>query len=124
MEPRLILQTSSVLFVITAVGGIVMALLRFGGKPHPPSWLAMLHGLLAAAGMTLLAYASATMPVPSLAIIALVLFAVAALGGVMLNLHFHLNGIPLPIWLVIVHALVAVAGFVALLLAAFGSDGG
>jgi hypothetical protein len=123
MEPRLILQTSSALFAITAVGGIVMALLRFGGKPHPPSWLAMLHGLLAAAGMTLLAYASATMPVPSLAIIAVVLFAVAALGGVVLNLHFHLNGIPLPIWLVIVHALVAVAGFAALLLAAFGSGG-
>jgi uncharacterized membrane protein HdeD (DUF308 family) len=123
MEPRLILQTSTVLFGIAAAGGIVMALLRFSGKPHPPSWLAMLHGFLAAAGMTLLAYAVATMPVPSLAIIALLLFAAAAVGGVVLNLHFHLRGIALPIWLTVVHALVALAGFGALLLAAFGSGG-
>jgi hypothetical protein len=61
------------------------------------------------------------MSVPSLAILALVLFAAASVGGVVLNLHFHLRGIALPIWLIVVHALAAVVGFVALLLAAFGS---
>lgn len=119
MEPLLMLKTSCVLFALAAAGGIVMALIRFGGRPHPPSWLAMLHGLLAAAGLTLLAYASATTAVPSLAIIALALFAGAALGGIVLNLAYHLRGIALPIWLVVAHALVAVAGFGALFMASF-----
>ena len=119
MEPQLMLKTSSSLFAIAALGGVVMAVIRFRGTPHPPSWLAMLHGLLAAAGLTLLAYAVATMSVPSLAVIALALFVAAALGGVILNLNYHLRGEPLPIWLVVVHAAVAVLAFCALLLATF-----
>jgi hypothetical protein len=114
------LQTSSALFAIAALGGIAMAVIRFGGKPHPPSWLAMVHGFLAAAGLTLLAYAVVAASVPTLAVVALVLIAVAALGGIVLNLHFHLREVALPIWLVVVHALVAVLGFAALLMAALG----
>lgn len=120
MEPHQILLTSTVLIAITALGGIIMALIRFSGKPTPPSWLAMLHGLLAAAGLTLLAYACATMAVPGTAWWALLLFLAAAVGGVVLNLHFHLREVALPIWLVLVHALVAVVAFVCLALAAFG----
>ncbi|UGQ48572.1 hypothetical protein [Massilia endophytica] len=123
MEPHQILLTSTILMAITALGGIVMALIRFGGKPAPPSWLAMLHGLLAAAGLTLLAYACATMAVPGFAWWALLLFLAAAVGGVVLNFHFHLKQIPLPIWLVLVHAVVAVLAFVCLALAAFGRGG-
>ena len=47
MELLTMLRTSSVLLAITAVGGVVMAAIRFSGKPSPPSWLAMVHGLLA-----------------------------------------------------------------------------
>jgi len=117
MEPDLMLKTSCVLIALAAVGGLVMAIQRFSGTPRPPSWLAMLHGFIAAAGLTLLAYAVATMAVTSLAIVALVLFLLAALGGVVLNLRFHLHDQPLPIWLVVIHACVAVLGFGSLLLA-------
>jgi peptidoglycan/LPS O-acetylase OafA/YrhL len=119
MEPNLMLKTSTALFAIAALGGALMAFIRFTGKPHPPSWLAMLHGLLAAAGLTLLVYAACTTSVPSLATLALILFLVAAAGGVLLNLRFHLNDIALPKWLVLVHGSIAVVGFVCLLMAAW-----
>jgi hypothetical protein len=119
MELLTMLRTSSVLLAITAVGGIVMAAIRFGGKPSPPSWLAMVHGLLAAAGITLLAYAYFAAAVPTSAALSLLLFGVAALGGVTLNLGYHLKALPLPIWLVMVHAAIAVVAFVLLCLAAW-----
>jgi len=55
----------------------------------------------------------------SLAKLALILFLVAAAGGVLLNLRFHLNDMPLPKWLVLVHGGIAVVGFVCLLMAAW-----
>ena len=64
MEPNLMLKTSTVLFAIAALGGAAMAILRFSGKPHPPSWLAMVHGFLAAAALTLLVFAAFTASVP------------------------------------------------------------
>jgi hypothetical protein len=119
MDPSLMLRTSTVLFAITALGGLAMAAIRFGGK-NPPSWVAMLHGLLAAAGLTLLAYAYFATTVPTYAAVALLLFVVAAAGGAILNLGYQLKGILLPIWLVVVHAAIAVLAFVLLLLAAWG----
>jgi hypothetical protein len=41
-----------------------MAGMRFGGKPQPPTWLAMLHGFLSAAALTLLRSAPPTAPTP------------------------------------------------------------
>jgi hypothetical protein len=41
-----------------------MAGMRFGGKPQPPTWLAMLHGFLSAAALTLLRSAPPTAPPP------------------------------------------------------------
>jgi len=119
MEPNLVMETAVVIFAISAVGGIVMAGIRFGGKPQPPTALAMLHGFLSAAALTLLIYATCTVGLPSLALTATVLFVVAALGGVYMNLNFHWKMLPLPKWLVIVHALIAVAGFLCLLVAAW-----
>jgi hypothetical protein len=54
---------------------------------------------------------------PSLANLAIVLFVIAALGGVVLNLNYHWKLLPLPKWLVVVHGLLAVVGFVLLLAA-------
>lgn len=117
MEPALILLTSSILLAVAAAGGLVMAGIRFVADRSPPAWLAMLHGFLAAAAITLLLYAAATVGLPRMALVALALFLAAAGGGAMLNLNYHWKHLPLPKWLVLVHAGAAVAGFVLLLVA-------
>ena len=117
MEPVLILKTACVLLAIAALGGLTMAGIRFGGKPQPPTWLAMLHGFLAAAALTLLAYAWFTVGLPALASWALLLFLIAAAGGAFLNLNSHSKMLPLPKGMIVGHAGIAVVGF-ALLLAA------
>lgn len=118
-----ILWTSTILLVITAAGGLVMAGIAFKGNQQPPTWLAMLHGFLAAAAVTLLLYAAATIGLPAMALTALVLFLVAAAGGAVLNLNYHWKQLPLPRWLIIVHALAAIAGFLLLLAATWATRG-
>ena len=108
MEPAQILLTSSVLLAVAAAGGLVIAGIRFVGDRSPPPALAMLHEFLAAAAVTLLAYAAATVGLPKLALLALALFLVAAGGGAILNLNYHWKQLPLPKWLVVVHAGAAV----------------
>jgi hypothetical protein len=117
MEPASILITSTVLLALAAAVGLVMAGIRFMGDRPPPASLAMLHGFLAAAAVTLLLYAAATVGLPGMALVALALFLAAAGGGAILNLSYHWKQLPLPKWLIIVHASAAVAGF-ALLVAA------
>lgn len=120
MDVTMMLRTATVLLAITALGGLAMAGIRFAGRPAPPSWLAMLHGFLAAAGLTLLAYAYFTGVVPAFAAFALLLFLMASAGGIVMNLGYHLKAQPLPIWLVLVHAAIAVVAFLLLALAAWG----
>jgi hypothetical protein len=117
MEPASILLTSTILLALAAAGGLLMAGIRFLGDRSPPIALAMLHGFLAAAAVTLLLYAAATVGLPGMALLALALFLAAAGGGAILNLNYHWKQLPLPKWLIVVHASAAVAGF-ALLLAA------
>jgi uncharacterized membrane-anchored protein len=119
MDASLMLRTAAWLFVLTALGGLTMAGIRFVGQRNPPVWLSMAHGFAAGAGATLLAYAVATAVVPGSAKAALALFVVAAGGGVLMALRFQWRQRLLPGWLVAMHAVVAVAGFVLLLLAAF-----
>jgi hypothetical protein len=121
MDPASILRTSTILLAIAAVGGLVMAGIRFAGDRQPPPALAMLHGFLAAAAVTLLAYAAATIGLPALANGALLLFVLAAAGGVVLNLKYHWQRLPLPKWLVVVHAIAAVVGFLMLLTATWAT---
>ncbi|HEY4158112.1 MAG TPA: hypothetical protein VGM29_08440 [Polyangiaceae bacterium] len=109
-----------VLFGIAALGGIVMAIMRFSGKPVPPMPLALLHGALAAIALVLLIMAVANAAGGShTSLVALVLFLVAALGGFVLFTQ-HLRKGPLSIPLMVIHAVVAVAGFLTLLVAALG----
>lgn len=121
IEPMGMLQTAAGLFTLAALGGLVMAGIRFGGKRNPPAWLAMLHGLLAGAGITLLAYAAWTTELPNLALISLLLFLAAAGGGAVLSLAYKWKQRLLPSWLVIAHALLAVLAYALLLFAVFGS---
>ena len=117
MDPMMMLKTSAALFTIAAIGGLAMAAIRLGRRSNPPAWLAMLHGLLAASGLTLLAYAACTSVIPAFAVYGLVLLLFAAVGGLVLNLAYQWRNLPLPIWLMLVHAAFAVAGFALLLLA-------
>jgi len=114
------LQAAAGLFTLAALGGLAMAAIRFGGKRNPPAWLAMLHGLLAAAGVTLLAYAAWTDALPGSALLALLLFLLAAGGGAVLSLAYKWKQRLLPAWLVVTHALLAVVAYVLLLLPVFG----
>jgi hypothetical protein len=105
-----------VLFALAAVGGVVLAVIRFRGQPYPPLGLALVHGAAAAAGLVALLMAVAPGGAPSSATTALVLFVIAALGGFFLFSH-HLRKVALPTWLVVVHALVAVVAFLVLAMA-------
>lgn len=114
------LQTATILLAITALGGLLMAIIRFSTHRNPPAWLAMLHGLLAASGLTLLAYAICTLTVPATATLALTLFLLAAAGGAVMSLAYKWRQRLLPTWLVAVHATTAIVAFALLFLAAFG----
>ncbi len=120
MEMYSMLQVAAALFGVAALGGLLMAGMRFSGIPRPPAWLAMGHGLLAAAGLTLLIYAAVAVGIPPKAELALGLLVTAAMGGAAMNLLFHWKLLPLPVPLMIGHALLAVVGFALLLLCIFG----
>ncbi len=77
----------------------------------------MLHGFLSAAALTLLIYAFFTVGLPGMAQLALLLFLAAAAGGAFMNLSFHQKMLALPKWLVLVHAGIAICGFVLLVIA-------
>lgn len=117
IEPFLALKTATVLFGLAAVGGVLMLLIRLRGAPRPPTLIAMIHGLVAAAGLTLLVYFGAVHGIPDLAKAAAGVFALAAVGGLWLNVKFHANQLPLPIAGILVHAAIAVTAFGLLLLA-------
>lgn len=117
MEVQLMLRTGVVLLALTAAGGLLAAGYRFSGRPHPPSLIAMLHGLLAAAGLTLILYVAVVQGLPDGGWLGLAALVVAVLGGLVLNLGYHWKNQPLPVWLVLVHAAVAAIGLVILALA-------
>ena len=116
MEPQTMMMTAALLFGAAAMGGLLMAGMRLSGIPRPPAWLAMGHGVLAAAGLTLLVYAALVFGIPVKAQLAAALLLIAAMGGAAMNLLFHWQLLPLPIPLMLGHALLAVTGVVLLLL--------
>ena len=103
-----------VLFGLAATGGLLLAFLRFSDKPLPLP-LALGHGAIAAAGLVALVLAVMRAGSPGQARIALGMFVLAALGGFAL-FSFQLRKKALPLGVVVVHGLVAVAAFVVLLL--------
>jgi hypothetical protein len=114
------METAAIVLALAAVGGAVLAAIRLSGRPHPPLWLALGHGAVAATGVGLLAYAVFTQTVPWLAQVSLGMFVLAALGGATLLLGFHLRNQPLPIPFVLGHGALAAASLIVLLIAIFG----
>ena len=105
---------AAVLFAIAALGGVIMALIRFSGRDYPPVTLAVVHGLFAAAGLVTIIVAAVAPGVALSIRIALLLFLGAAIGGFSL-VYYHAKKRPLPISYVVVHGLVAVIAFVILI---------
>ncbi|MES1189533.1 MAG: hypothetical protein ABUS47_00510 [Steroidobacter sp.] len=105
------------IFAIAAVGGLVLANSVLRGKLAP--WaVSVLHALLGATGLVLILIAlinGAGNPV----LAAFIILAVAALGGFYLA-SLHLRKKVAPAAVVIIHALVAVAGFLLLAGIVFG----
>src|SRR5690348_11697608 len=108
------LLASIVIFGVAALGGLVLAIQRFRGKLQPSLGLALVHGAAAATALVLLILVVAGAAAGTLSKAALGLFLVAALGGFFL-FATHLQKKALPIPVVVLHALLAVAGFGALL---------
>ena len=117
MEPLHSMQTAAWLLGIGAAGGLLMAGVRFTGQSNPPTWLAMVHGLIGAAALTLLLYAWCTVGLPAGAQLAVILLLAAAAGGAAMNLMYHWRQLPLPKSWIVGHGLLAVAGFLSLLYA-------
>ena len=115
MEPALLIRTAVVLLSLAALVGMALAGIRLSGAPYPPAALAMAHGLLAGAALTLLLYGAFTVGLPSMALAALALLLPAAALGTWLNLGFHARLRPIPLTPMAIHVLVALAGFSALL---------
>ncbi|HEX6636302.1 MAG TPA: hypothetical protein VF033_01495 [Steroidobacteraceae bacterium] len=110
------IQLSLILFAVAALGGLTMAIMHFRGYSPPKTALAVLHGLFAASGLVVLLLALIKTGFGGKPGIALGLLVVAALGGFVL-VSYHAKNQKLPSGLVAGHALIAVAGFLTLLLA-------
>lgn len=118
MNTYTMLWTAIVLFAIAAAGGLILAAVRIMAGRNPPASLALLHGLLASAGLTLLLFAAFTEGLPSLALWGLIVLLLAAGGGLLMNLCYAWERKLIPKLLVYGHALIAVAGFVLLIVSA------
>ncbi len=101
-----------VIFAIASVGGLVLASSVLRGKLAP--WaLSVLHALLGASGLVLLIVLVLQGSAPGRLTAALGLLVLAALGGFYLA-SFHLRRQVAPKAVVLVHAGIAVLGFVCL----------
>jgi len=102
-----------IVLAIAAVGGVVLAMKVFSGQLAP--WpLSIVHALLGATGLIMLIMLVLEGSGDSRLTAALGLLVVAALGGFYLA-SIHVKGSVAPKNVVLIHAGVAVAGFLTLL---------
>jgi hypothetical protein len=110
------LYVTIALFAIAAAMGVIN-LKHWMGESKPPRGIVYAHGLFAASALVLLLVQAMRSEGAALRT-SLVFFIIAALGGFYLFAR-DLRGKIGPGWLAMVHGLVAVVGFVLLLLVAF-----
>lgn len=111
------LITAAILFAVGALGGLFMAVRSITGQSIPAA-VAILHGILGATGLVVLLIGVLAGTGGGTARIALAILVVAALGGFFL-LSFHIRKERHPKAVIVVHALVAVIGFLTLLTAIY-----
>lgn len=102
-----------IIFAIGALGGLYLASYVLGGKLAP--WpVSLLHAALGAIGLLILIYAAVTSGISHAAVAAFIILVVAALGGFYLA-SMHLRNVIAPKGIVVIHAGIAVIGFLTLL---------
>lgn len=102
-----------IIFAVAAVGGLLLAANVLKGKLAPWS-ISIVHALVGATGLIVLIYSVLQGATVARVTAALALLVIAALGGFFLA-SYHLRGKIAPKGVVIIHAGVAVAGFLTLL---------
>lgn len=109
------IYTVIVVFSIAAIFGVTLLSFVLRSKETPKA-IVFLHGPVAAIGLIILIYYVAT--TGANLVIAIALFVIAALGGIIL-VSKDFMGKPIPKWLAVVHGLIALTGFLYLLNYAF-----
>ena len=106
------LYTIIAIFALAAIFGLTLLTYVLKNK-ETPKGIMIVHGLFAAVGLVLLfSYIFGNKPGPMESGI---LFVIAALGGFIL-LARDLTGKAIPKWLAVAHGLIAVSGFILLLI--------
>lgn len=106
-----------ILFLLTALFGLIIVSAVFKNKPTPKPAV-LIHGVLAFISILVLAGYLAAGHVNTLLITSLVLFVLAALGGLTM-LSVDLKNKPIPKLFAVVHPIVAIAGIVVLVISFF-----
>ena len=120
MEPSHLIRTSIWLLAAAAAIGLFMAAIRFAKDQPAPAVLSKVHGILTCSATAILSYGWATVGLPKVASIALVLLLVAASGGLVISQAWRWKQASHVQSLLFAHLSVAAAGFF-LLLASSGS---
>lgn len=113
-----ILAVAVAIFVLAALGGMLLSMSILRGR-LPPNAVVMLHGAAGVVGIVLLILVMGETGFAGPVAWALGLFIVAALGGLAMVFQHRQGKLPGK-GMVAGHALIAVAGLIALLVGAFG----
>ena len=106
------------LIALGAVIGLYMAVQHFRGRTPPRGFVAATHGLLAVSGVVVLLVSVRESGMRGIGLVALCLFAIAALGGLYLATQ-HMDQKRLSSPVIVIHALVAVLAFLMTLTAVY-----
>jgi hypothetical protein len=106
-----------VIFGLAVLGGLTAAMLHLT-RPTVPLWIALIHGMIAAAGLIVLFITAAVQHgFRSVLGASLLLFLLAASVGSVL-FSFHVRRQTLPRILILVHGALAISAYIVLLFAA------
>ena len=105
---------SLVLFLIGAIFGIIVWTAIFRNRPTPKP-VVYIHGLIVVIAFIVLLIFAATAAAGSAPLTAIILFAIAAVGGLIL-FSTDMAKKTIPRWLAILHPIIAVLGVVALII--------
>lgn len=110
-------KIAAITFLLTALLGLTMLVLILKKRTVPWS-ISTIHALMGAASIVLLTIYIITDGGSVLDKVLLTLFVVTALGGFTLAYH-HLKGLPYPVFVIVVHAFLAVSAYIGLVLKVF-----